>query len=115
MAYVDICAVRIGWWQGDKFDPYKEENINSPKYTFEYTEYDEGGIEKGKRLRPLSSLTMGAQSLFYNSPMSATITVYEDGCVKVKGTDTAWMYGITPKKINNASLLKIEDSEIILN
>ena len=115
VAYVDICAVRNGWWQGDKFDPYKEENINSPKYTFEYTEYDKEGIETGKCLRPLSSLSMGAQSLFYISPMSATITVSEDGSIKVKGSETEWMYGKTLEKLDNMSLLKIEDSEIILN
>ena len=112
VVYLDINAVRSGWWLSEPFYPYAEEDINAPKYTFEYTEYDQGGRPACSFMRPLSSLTMGAQTLFHADPLSATVTLYEDGSVSVKGSTTSWLYGIEPDSQFKDDLLRISDLEI---
>ncbi len=111
VVYLDINAVRSGWWEPKPFDPYKEEDINAPRYTFEFTDYEQGGRSSQSFQRPLSSLTMGAQTLFFKDPLSATLTVCEDGFVSMKGCATEWMYGIAPNREYDKSLLKISDFE----
>ena len=97
VVYIDLNTVRSGWWQFERFCGYAEENVDDPKFTFKYTEYDQGGNPAHSFNRPLSSLTMGEQTLFYKNPLSAIITVGEDGSVDVLGMRTEWMYGIAPK------------------
>jgi hypothetical protein len=109
VVYLDINTVRCGWWQAEKLYAYTEEDIDTPKYTFEYTEYDQGGTPAHSFKRPLSSLTMGAQTLFYSDPLSAIVTVSEDGSLEMKGMKTEWMYGIAPKIENADALLGISD------
>lgn len=110
VAYVDINAVRIGWWQSEKFYPYEERNSDSPEFTYEFTNYDAEGNPTETYSRPLSSIRMGAQTLFYSEPLSATVTVTEDGGVTVKGMRTKWMYGkFPPVERDTSSLLEICD------
>lgn len=110
--YLDIGAVRSGWWSPAKFDPYREADIKNPRYTFEFADYDQGGTPSATFLRPLSSLTMGAQTLFYTKPLSATVTVCDDGSISVAGSETEWMYGIKPDSEIQCDLLKINDLKI---
>lgn len=109
VVYLDINTVRSGWWQIEKLYGYAEEDMNHPKYTFEYTEYDQGGNPAHSFKRPLSSLTMGDQTLFFNDPLSATITVGADGSVEVNGMRTEWMYGVAPQREYPDTLLEISD------
>ncbi len=111
VVYLDINSVRSGWWASNPFYPYAEEDINAPKYTFEYTEYDQGGRPACSFMRPLSSLTMGAQTLFYADPLSVTVTLHENGSVFVKGSTTTWLYGIGPDSYEPEKLLKISNLE----
>ena len=111
VVYLDINTVRSGWWKSIPFYPYKEVDIKQPKYTFEFTDYDQGGKPSVAFERPLSSLTMGAQTLFFKDPLSALITVGSDGSVTVKGSKTEWMYDIKPDSDNQKSLLSISDFE----
>lgn len=96
VVYLDINTVRAGWWEGQKFYGYAENDINFPQYTFNYTEYDSDGNPSCSFKRPLSTLTMGAQTLFFKQPLSATLTVGVDGSVDMKGTYTEWMYDVAP-------------------
>ena len=111
VVYLDINTVRSGWWQSIPFDPYKEADIKQPKYTFEFTDYDQGGNPSISFDRPLSSLTMGGQTLFFADPLSALITVGTDGSVTLKGSKTEWMYGIEPDSARKKELLCISDFE----
>jgi hypothetical protein len=110
--YLDINTVRNGWWASKPFHPYKEEDMRAPKYTFNYTEYDQGGAAAASFERPLSSLTMGAQTLFYAEPLSATVTLYEDGHAIVKGSSTEWMHGVEPDSPEKNELPRISDLRI---
>ena len=109
VVYLDISSVRNGWWTSTPFYPYKETDIKSPLYTFEYTEYNQGGVPAQSFWRPLSTLTMGAQSLFLKDPLSAIITVGSDGSVEVQGMRTEWMYGIKAPTENEEQYLSISD------
>lgn len=110
VVYLDINTVHSGWWEGNRFYGYAEENINDPQYTFEYTEYDQGGNPACTFARPLCSLTMGAQTLFFKDPLAATITVGADGSVSMRGMRTEWMYGIAPASPDyTEKLLEISD------
>lgn len=97
VTYLDINTVHSGWWDGKRFYPYAEKDMNAPIYTYRYTEYDQGGNPAESFNRPLSSLTMGAQTLFLKDPLFTTVTVGSDGAVEMLGKETEWMYGITPK------------------
>ena len=109
VVYLDISAVRSGWWQSIPFYPYKEKDIDNPEYIFKFTEYDQGGRPAQSFWRPLSSLTMGNQSLFFNDPLSAMITVYDNGSVRVKGAKTDWMYNLSAPVENSDEYIKIND------
>lgn len=109
VVYLDINTVRGGWWSSRPFYPYVEKDIKNPKYTFEFTEYDQSGNPSQTFHRPLSSLTMGEQTLFFKDPLSAIISVNEDGTVNLKGMQTEWMYGIAPDTKDSDVLLRISD------
>ncbi len=109
VVYLDINTVRSGWWSSKPFYPYTEDDIKNPQYTFEFTDYDQGGNPSQPFHRPLSSLTMGAQTLFFKDPLSAVICVDADGTVNVNGARTEWMYGIAPDVQNSDELLQISN------
>ena len=97
VAYLDINTVRCGLWRAAKFHPYAEENPEDPKFTYEFTDYDENGNPTRTYQRPLSTLKMGAQTLFFANPLCATVTVTANAGVTVCGSKTEWMYGIAPE------------------
>ena len=99
VAYIDVNTVRVGYWQAEKYFAYAEEDENAPKYTFEYTDYDENGEPLGSIQRSYSSLRMGDRSLFFEDAMSATISVDANGRIEVEGMTTKWAYGIAPEEL----------------
>lgn len=95
VSYFDCPASINGWWQSAQFYPYKEEDEENPKYTFDYLDYDSDGALKGSYKMPYSKLSMGAQSLFYESPLFAIVTVTDEGKIKIKGRKTNFSYGVS--------------------
>ena len=112
--YLDLNTVVNGWWQSEKFFPYAETDESSPKYTFDYTDYDENGNAIDTVKMPLSSLIMGAQTLFFEEPLSATVTVTSEGRITVKGTKTHWRYGIVKEEFPEGIMPEISDYYIEL-
>ena len=110
--YLDINTVRNGLWLAKPFYPYAEKNLNTPQYTFTYTEYDTNGEAIASFERALSSLSMSPHTLFYTKPLSATVTLYEDGGITVKGSASEWMYGIEPEPSLALELGKISDIDL---
>ncbi|MBQ8380459.1 MAG: metallophosphoesterase [Clostridia bacterium] len=84
--YFDCPAAINAHWQSAKFHPYEESDPNDPIYTFDFTDYGEKGEAKGKSRLPYSALRMGAQSLFFKTPLSATVTLKENGEMIIKGS-----------------------------
>ena len=110
VTFIDVNTVRNGFWQNEKYFPYAEEDPENPRYTFEYVDYDENGVEKGREIRALESLRMSSRTLYFDSPLSATVTVSEDGRIKIKGRCANWIYGIKPDNIDIPDrLLGIDD------
>lgn len=97
--YFDVNAAINGWWQEEKFDPYAPSKELTP--TFSFVDYDGEGNESARRRMPLSELRMGAQTLFFEDPLSAVVTVTDDGSMMIQGCKTAWMYGISPQNAPN--------------
>ena len=108
--YLDVNTVRNGYWQSEKYFPYAEENPHRPKYTFEYVSYDENGNEKEREIRAVDSLKMSSRTLYFYSPLSATVTIEENGSIKVEGSSTNWLYGVKPEDLHLPDrLLRIDD------
>ena len=95
VCYFDCHAAINGWWQSKEFHPYKESDESSPAYTFDYSDYDEDGRLLSSCKMPYSKLRMGSQSLFFRDPLSAVITVSDNGEVNITGMSTSWAYGIS--------------------
>ncbi len=66
--------------------------------TFEYFDYDENGKLRGSYQKPYSSLTQ-PWNYYCDEPISAIVTINDDGIVTIDGFTSNWMYGITP--VNN--------------
>lgn len=94
VVYLDVNAALVGWWQGEKFDPYGDGNDKETPYTFPFSDYDGEGNVTGKESIPLASLRMGRQSLFFEEPLSAVVTAFEDGRIEIQGSQTRWNFGI---------------------
>lgn len=73
---------------------------NEPHYTYEHTclfyDFDGDGRVTGKRELPLPELWMAPNTWFFDRPLSAIVTLSEDGGVKIEGTNSRWMYDIAP-------------------
>ncbi len=110
VVYIDVNAVRNGYWQAERFYAYAEENEAEPKFTFEYTDYNDKGEAVKKYNRGFCSLRMGDRSLFFEDALSANIVVDTVGGIEVQGMSTKWACGIAPKDIPLTSeLLSISD------
>jgi hypothetical protein len=94
VVYFDLNAAVNGWWQGDKFDPYGDGTEKSTPYTFPFVDYDGKGNPVGGENFPLARLRMGRQTLFFEDPLSAVITLWEDGTIEIAGSQTRYLYDI---------------------
>ncbi len=93
IVFLDINSVKFGYILTPGFPHYMDE------HTFEYTEYDENGNKGETYQKPINKLfynLMGNYGWFYTDPLSAIITVSDDGTVTVEGSQAEWMYGIEP-------------------
>lgn len=110
VTYLDINTVRNGYWQFERYFPYAETDTDHPKYTFEFVDYDENGNEKGREIRAVDSLRMSSRTLYFDTPLFATVTVEENGKIKVKGKTAKWLFGIKPEELTIPDrLLRIDD------
>lgn len=107
--YLDLNTAINGWWQFEKFHPYEENDPENPVYTFEFTDYDENGTPIETINMPFSRLRMGAQTLFFEEPLSAVITVTSNGSITVKGKKTSWAYGKTSPNFYDGVMPEISD------
>lgn len=87
--WLDVNTAGSGFWQPQKEDHYGE-------LTYTYTEYDRDGNPVGTVERPLREARMSQQTWYFARPLSAIVTVYDDGSVDVEGDHTEWMHGIAP-------------------
>ena len=92
VVYFDVNAVRNAWWQATDHNKYTAETP-----TFPFIPYDDDGNPLAPAVqRPLRSLRQGNHTLFTADPLSAILTIAEDGRIEIKGTTSHWMADIAP-------------------
>jgi len=89
--YFDVNTTINGEWIPEKVPHYLKE------HTFTFTDYDEAGNPIGTYQRPYAELWMSPNTWFFRDPVSAVVTVSEDGNFEISGTETVWDYGVLPK------------------
>ena len=70
------------------------------EHTFEYTEYDAEGDPVKTYQAPYSKPYRGKFGYHFTEPLSAVITLEDDGRITVDGKETDWAYGIKPRPQN---------------
>lgn len=89
VVYLDVNTTRNGVWI-PKDDPHYDNE------TFIYTDYDENGNKTGEFERPLTDLWMSPKTWYYDAPLSAIITIREDGKITIDGASVGWYANVVP-------------------
>ena len=97
VTYFDCPAVINGFWSPKKFHPYAEADEENPKFIFAFESYDADGNLIGTEPMPYAALSMGAQSLFYDKPAYAVITLDDGKSPVIEVSEMNFAYGKTPK------------------
>ena len=87
--YLDMNTTRNSWWQLKGSEHYGEE------HNYTYTEYEDGQ-EKETYERSLGLDRMSKNTWYTKDPLSAIVTVSEDGEITIEGTESSYVYGIEP-------------------
>lgn len=88
--WFDVNTAGSGFWQPEKVEHYGD-------LTYSYTDYDEEGTPLNTCQRRLNDTWMGQNTWYFSRPLSAVVTVFDDGAVEIEGEQTQWMYGIVPE------------------
>lgn len=90
--YFDVNAVRNGWWQRDKEPHYKEGQGQFAEAI------DQNGNITGSKWQNFSDLSMGSNTWFSAEPLSAIVTITDEGEITIEGITSKWAYGISPER-----------------
>lgn len=88
--FFDVNAAINGSWV-----PKKEQHYTDA-HTFELESYDAEGNLQGTEIVPLSKLWQSANTHYFREPLSAIVTISDDGTIKVTGSETGWRYDVEP-------------------
>ena len=103
--YFDVNAVHNAFWSPRNEHHYADE------HTYSFTDYVDGKLV-GTVERPLNTLSQGKNTWFLDKPLSAVVTIDENG-IRIEGALSDWMYGILPDKPYEGVKSCIEDRTII--
>ena len=90
IAYFDVNATRNAFWKRMQEFHYDD------SHTFEFHDYDEAGKEIGVSQMKLNDLYQGKNNWAVEDPLSAILTLDDDGNITIEGTESDWMYGVLP-------------------
>lgn len=96
-----------GWRHRDKFHYSRD-----MEYSFQ--EYTNGKKADELQHFPINSMSQAINSWFFEDPLSAVVTVTENGYFKIEGSTTQWLYGIEPDYEDNGMKPCIEDHDVQL-
>lgn len=88
--YFDVNAVINGSWVPKKEQHYIDE------HTFELISYDADGKKTSSQTVPLSKLWQSVNTHYFRDPLSAIVTIEDDGTIRVTGNETGWLYDVEP-------------------
>ena len=84
--------------------------------TYEFQDYDAEGTPKGEiQNMPINTMRQAKNTWFFRDPLSAIVTVSENGRIKIEGSVTSWVYDIEPDWKASGMVPLIEDHEIQLD
>ena len=91
-----VCnTTRNGLWMDGGGSHYTSE------HTFQFEEYDEGGNLISTSEMSLGDLSQGDNTWFFTDPLSAVISINENGLITIDGYESTWAYNIVPIGANN--------------
>lgn len=88
--YFDVNAAINGSWE-----PKKEQHYTN-EHTFLLNHYDEEGNYLETQTVPLTALWQSVNTHYFEDPLSAVVTIADDGTITVTGSQTRWCYGVEP-------------------
>ena len=110
IAYWDVNVVQNGGWRPHDGFHYAED------MTYDFQDYDEQGNPKGEiQQLPLNSMKQAKNTWFFREPLSAIVTVTENGEINIEGAKTSWVYDITPDWTESGMTPEIADRRIKLD
>ena len=84
--------------------------------TYSFQNYDADGNPAGApQALPLNTLKQAKNTWFFRDPLSAIVTVTEDGTIHIEGSRTSWVYDMEPDWTASGMIPIIEDHEIKLD
>ena len=89
--YLDVNAAINGAWAPKKEQHYSE------AHTFRLDSYDGEGNYLDTKTVPLSQLWQSSNTHYFQEPLSAVVTVGDDGSIRVTGSKTQWRYDVSPE------------------
>ena len=104
VVYFDMNTTRNIWWQGKSEPHYNEE------HTYKCETVDENGNITGTQRKPFCDLWMSANTWFSDKPLSAVITVSDEG-IEINGMEADWAYGIRPTELFDGSEPKVSSGQ----
>ena len=108
VAYFDVNTATNGFWE--KRDDFHYD----PTHTFRLTDYDASGTATETVDFPLNDLRQGKNTWFFTNPLSAIVTIADDGNLTIEGDNTTWLYDIEPPRYEDGIKTAIESRQINL-
>ena len=90
IAYFDVNATRNTFWRRMQEFHYDD------SHTFEFHDYDANGKELGVSRMKLNDLYQGKNNWAVEDPLSAILTLDDEGNITIEGSKSDWMYGVLP-------------------
>ena len=90
IAYFDVNTVYNGYWA-----PCNEEHYNE-NHTFSFSNYDSEKNLTGTQTLPLTGLSQSKNTWFFENPLSAVVTISDDGDITIEGSKTNWLHNVMP-------------------
>ena len=106
--YFDVNTAINGSWI-----PKKEQHY-ADKHTFELEHYNDRGEYQSTEVVPLSKLWQSVNTHYFTEPLSAIVTITEDGAIEITGSDTAWCYGVKPENDLDGVMPKISNGLFVV-
>ncbi len=100
VVYMDVNTVRNNLWV-----PNDKAVEHYGAMTYPFVDYDADGNEISRRDRLISEIRMAKNTWFNADPISAIVTVWEDGRMEIEGTESRWLYDIPPCVPHNGDFI----------
>lgn len=93
VAYFDVNVVLNGYWKVMQAHHYLD------SHTFRFQDFDNAGTESGVIDMKLNALAQAKNTWYFETPLSAVVTITDSGTVTVDGSKTEWLYGVEPQDV----------------